>query len=198
MSTVQDVVTLALRQARVLGIGRDPRSTEAAAGLQAYQGMLDMWVSNGMFGQLIDVYLTANATAVEGRRYLLASGVTLTIPTLIPRAHGDDYGESGSASDNRQPYDLSLIESLTSGGVRTVKLYDRIGWVDLLSLTLATDPAPLSARGVTGLAACIAQTYAEMFGAQLMPYTARLASQFQGMISRKFGTARPKEAATFY
>lgn len=198
MATVRDVVTLALRQARVVGVGREPTSAEAARGLEAFQGMLDMMVAGGMFGQLVDVYLTASDTAVEGRRYLLASGVTLTIPDIIPRNNDDDYGENSASSSERQPYDLSLIESVTSAGVRSVKLYDRTDWVDLLDLTLDTDPAPLSGRGLTGLAACVAKTYAEMFGAELGPATQMLARQFNGLVARKFGSTRPTLAGCYY
>jgi hypothetical protein len=188
MSTVRDVVTLALRQARVLGIGREARASEAAAGLQAYQAMLDAWVANGMFGQLVDTYETENCTAEEGQRIIAPTSITVTIPTTF-----DDCENGGT----RAPRDLALVETVLNG-TRAVKLYDRTGWVDLLGLTLNTDPAPLSGRGVSGLAACVAQTYAEMFGASLMPNTAMLAREFKGMIARKFGTERPKEAATYY
>lgn len=188
MSTVADVVTLALRQARVLGIGREPRASESAAGLQAYQAMLDLWVDNGMFGTLTNVYKTANYTAEEGERVFSPSAITVTFPTSL------DDNENGGT---RAPRDLAIIETVLNG-TRVVKLYDRIGWVDLLGLTLATDPAPLSARGATGLAACVAQTYAEMFGARLGPNTQMLARKFQGSIMRKFGTDRPKAAVTFY
>lgn len=187
MATVRDVVTLALRQARVIGIGREPRATEADAGLQAFQAMLDMWIANGMFGRLTDRYKTGNYTAEEGERITAPTAITVTIPTTF------DDDENGGT---RAPRDLALIETVLNG-TRAVKLYDRTAWVDLLGLTL-NSTAPLAERGVTGLAACVAQTYAEMFGAQLMPNTARLAMTFQGMIARKFGTERPKAAAVYY
>lgn len=187
MTTVRDVVKLALQQARVVGIGRDPKASEAEAGLTAFQSMLDQWVANGMFGRLTDVYETANYTASEGERVIAPTAITVTFPTSL-----DDECNGGT----RAPYDLSLIETVLNG-TRVVKLYDRTGWVNLLGLTLGSN-APLAGRGLAGLAACVARSYAEMFGAQLGPNTMALALQFQGMISHKFGTERPKEAACYY
>lgn len=184
MASVRDVVTLALRQARVIGINRSPTASEADAGLQAYQGMLDLWVANGMFGRLTDAYKTDDYEAAEGERVIAPTAITVTIPATL---------ENGT----RAPYDLSLIETVLNG-TRAVKLYDRTGWVNLLGLTLNTDPAPLSGRGLTGLAACVAQTYAEMFGASLGPQTTMLARQFQGLVSRKFGSSRPAVAGVYY
>lgn len=195
MTTVREIVTLALQQARVVGVNREPTSSEADAGLQAFQGMFDAWVAGGMFGSLSDIYLDASDTALEGHRYLLAVGVTLTLPSTIV-GDGGDYGEEGNTS-TRQPYDLSLVESVTSAGVRTVKLWDRTGWVSLLSLTLDS-AAPLASRGVTGLAACVAKTYCEMFGASLGPNTAMLARKFEGSLSHKFGSTQAKTVGEYF
>lgn len=200
MATVQDVVTLSLKLAKIIPSGSTPDSAEAADGLTCFQSMLDEMVANGMFGRLVDVYLTGDDTAVEGRRYLLASGVTLTIPDVIPRNNGDDYGSGNSSGSERQPYDLSLIEKVTSAGVRTVKLYDRTAWVDLLGLTLA-DEAPLSSRGETGLAAALACSgaFAAMFGdASISPRVEMLSRRFLGSLSGKAGSTRPKEAACYF
>jgi hypothetical protein len=195
MTTVSDVVTLALRQGRVIGVNATPTASEAAAGLQAFQAMLDQWVTGGMFGSLCDIYLEDDGTALEGKRYLLASGVTLAYPSIV-EGQGGDYGEEGNSS-SRQPYDLSLVESVTSTGTRTVKLWDRTEWVDLLGLTLTSD-APLSSRGLTGLAACVAKTYCEMFGRDLGPNTQMLARRFEGALSHKFGSTRPAATAEYF
>lgn len=195
MTTVSDVVTLALQQGRVIGVNRAPTASEGAAGLQAFQSMLDQWVTGGMFGRLSDIYLESDDTALEGKRYLLAAGVTLTYPSVVA-GEGGDYGEEGNSS-TRQPYDLSLVESVTSAGVRTVKLWDRTGWVDLLGLTLAST-APLASRGLTGLAACVAKTYCEMFGRDLGPNTAMLARRFEGSLSHKFGSTQEAATGTYY
>ena len=195
MATVREVVTLALRQGRVIGTNGTATAAEAARGLEAFQAQLDQWVADGMFGTLDDIYLEASATAKENKRYLLKAAVTLTMPSIIT-GDGGDYGEDGNTSE-RQPYDLSVVESVTSAGVRTVKLWDRTAWVDLLSLTLDST-APLSTRGLSGLAACIARSYCEMFGRELGPNTARLAAQFEGSLSRKFGSTRPVPTGVYF
>lgn len=187
MATVRDVVTLMLRQARIVGVGREPRSAEAERGLEAFQGLLDFWIGNGMFGRLTDVYKTDDYTATEGDRVIAPTAITVTFPTSIV-----DEG----TGETRAPYDLSIVETVLNG-TRVVKIYDRTAWVDLLGLTLASD-APLASRGLPGLAACAAQSYVEMFGGSLGPLTQRLGLQFQGMISHKFGSTRPKEAAGYY
>jgi hypothetical protein len=195
MTTVSDVVTLALRQAKVIGVRATPTSDEGAAGLEAFQAMLDQWVSGGMFGTLEDVYLESSDTAKEGRRYLLKLGAVLTLPSLI-EGEGGDYGEEGNAT-TRQILDLSLVESVTSAGVRTVSLWDRTAWVTMTGLALADD-APLASRGVTGLAACLARTYCEMFGRELGPNTAMLARRFEGSLSHKFGSTQAKRSAEYF
>jgi hypothetical protein len=190
MTTCRDVITYALRQARVISAGEEPEASEAADGLTALQAMYDGWVSGGMFGRLEDVYLTSNDTAEEGKRYLLASGVTLTTPTTISAEDSED-------GEIRQPRDLSLFESVTSAGVRSVKLYDRYQWVEITGLVLGSD-APLASRGVAGLSACLAQTYAEMFGASIGPQTSLLAVQFKAGLSLKLGSTRPRAAVEYY
>lgn len=195
MATVREVVTLALKQGRVIGVNATPTASEAAAGLTAFQSMLDHWVADGMFGTLADIYLETSGAAKENKRYLLKAGVTLTMPSTIT-GDGGDYGEDGNTS-TRQPFDLSVVESVTSAGVRTVKLWDRTAWVDLLSLTLDST-APLGSRGLAGLAACVARTYCEMFGRELGPNTARQAAQFEGSLSRKFGSTRPAPTAVYF
>lgn len=196
MATVRDVVTLALRQGRVIGVNGTPTAAEAERGLEAFQAQLNAWVADGMFGRLTDVYLEASDTAKEGRRYRLAAGVTLTIPTII-EGEGGDYGEEGENTSERQPLDLSVIESVTSTGTRTVKLWDRTSWVDLLSLTLEST-APLASRGLAGLAACVAKTYCEMFGRELGPQTAQLARRFEGSLSHKMGSTRGPATADYF
>lgn len=195
MATVRDVVTLSLKQGRVIGVNATPTASEAAAGLTAFQSQLDQWVADGMFGSLEDVYLDASDTAKENKRYLLASGVTLTMPTLIT-GEGGDYGEDGNTT-SRQVFDLALVESVDSSGTRTVKIWDRTAWVSLLALTLDSD-APLATRGISGLAACVARTYCEMFGRELGPNTARMAAQFEGSLSRKFGSTRATAVGVYY
>lgn len=194
MATCSDVVTAALKLARVVTPGETPEATEAADGMDCLQGLYDHWRTSGMFGRLEDVYLTSSDTAEEGKRYLLASGVTLTEPTTIA-------AEDAVDGTIRQPRDLSLYESLTSTGTLTARLYDRTAWVNLLGLAL-TDQAPLSSRSKTGLAACLAVHggFAAMFGdtATLNPDVRAMANGFATSLSHKIGTTRDRLAPDYF
>jgi hypothetical protein len=195
MTTVRDVVTLALQQGRVIGINRTPTASEADRGLVAFQSMLDQWVADGMFGTLSDVYLTASDTAEEGKRYLLASGVTLTMPAIVS-GQGGDYGEEGNTT-SRQILDLSLVEQVTAAGVRSVQIWDRTAWVVLTPLGL-DDDAPLASRGVAGLAASLAKTFCELFGGSPGQNTQMQARRFEGSLSHKFGSTQAKTAGVYF
>lgn len=193
-ATCSDVVTAALRLARVIAVNKDPKAAESERGLECLQSLYDSWVSTGMFGRLEDVYLTADDTAEEGKRYLLSSGVTLTEPTTIS-------AEDSADGVARQPRDLSLYEKLTDTGTRSVRLYDRTGWVDLLNLALA-DVAPLSSRGMMGLAAALAISggFTAMFGLGqgINPDVRALAAQFMASLSYKLGSTRDRSQAEYF
>jgi hypothetical protein len=154
--------------------------------------MYDEWVAGGMFGRLEDIYLAADDTAQEGKRYFLASGVTLTEPTLIAAEDNDD-------GIDRQPRDLSLYESLTSTGTRSVRLYDRTQWVSLTGLLL-TSTAPLSGRGLFGLAAALASSggFIDMFGAQPSQAVLARSTRFLASLSYKLGSTRDRTAAEYF
>lgn len=185
MATVRDIVTLALKQGRVLGLNATPTSTEASAGLTAFQLLLDSWVANGMFGRLTDVYKTADYTAEEGERVIAPTAITVTFPTTVEGDEGD-----------RAPRDLAIIETVLNG-TRAVKVYDRTGWVSLLGLTLDS-AAPFAGRGESGLAACVARHFCEMFGREIGPNTANLAANFERGLSWKRGTSQDRKAAEYY
>jgi hypothetical protein len=191
-ATCLDIITYAMRQARVLGPGKDPKDAEAEEGLVALQSFYDEMVNGGMFGRLEDSYLTSDDTAEEGKRYLLASGVTLTEPTTIAAEDSTDGVE-------RQPRDLSLYESVTSTGTRSVRLYDRSAWVDLIDLELS-DVAPLSDRGAYGLAAALASSggFIDMFGAQLSPAVLARGKRFLANLSYKLGSTKDRTAAEYF
>jgi hypothetical protein len=193
-ATCLDIITAALKLARVLPSGGVPSAAETEDGMDCLQSLYDEWVAGGMFGKLTDAYLTADAEAQEGHRYLLASGVTLTEPTTIAAADSVD-------GEERQPRDLAIYESLTSTGTRTVRLYDRTGWVDLLDLS-TSDIAPLSSRGKIGLAACLATSgaFAAMFSdtATMNPDVRSAANTFRASLSYKLGTTRDRTASEYF
>lgn len=194
MATCLDVITSALKLAKVLASGGTPSGAETSDGMDCLQSFYDECVANAVFGRLTDSYLTADDTAREGYRYLLASGVTLTEPTLIPAEDTVDGVE-------RQPRDLSLYESVDSDGVRSVRLYDRTAWVDLLNLE-SSDIAPLSSRGAMGLAACLATSgaFCAMFNdtASMNPDVRGMANRFRTSLCYKQGSTRDRTASEYF
>jgi hypothetical protein len=190
MATCLEVITYALRQTRILGLGKEPKAAEAEEGMVTLQSLYDEFRTAGMFGELEDIYLTATDTAEEGKRYYLPSGVPLTAATS---EYLDSYGCT------RQPRDLALYETLDSDGAQTAKLYDRTGWVDLLDLALS-DIAPLSGRNAYGLAACLATSggFMAAFGAEPSEAVVNLARHFRANIIAKAGSTQDSAGGTYF
>lgn len=190
MTTCRDTITQALRLTKVIASGDAASADEADDGMVALQSFYDQLVTGGMFGTLRDFYKTDEYEAKEGERITAPAGVTITFPeTLSDNDNGGD----------RVPRDLACIETIIDGA-RTVKIWDRTGWVDLLGLDL-NDTAPLAERNAFGLAAALAVSggFAAMFGsvADIGPDVRVLAAQFNGNISRK-ATTRDRIPAGYY
>lgn len=203
MATCLDIITLAMKQCRILPSGGTPSSAETTDGMTALQSLYDEWRTGGMFGALRDCYITADADAQEGHRYYVPAGVTLTDATndYVPQ-FGDAYSECDYASGigyTRQPRDMALYESVTSTGTHKAKLYDRTAWVDLLGLA-TTDTAPLADRNASGLAACLATSggFMDMFGAQPGPGTVALAQHFLRNVMGKIGSTQDNSGAEYF
>jgi hypothetical protein len=189
MPTCRDIITYAMRQTKVLASGDVPTADELSDGRIALQSLYDNWLANGMFGRLTDRYESADYTAEEGQRIIAPAGVVITIPDTID---GDPN------SDTRAPRDLSVIETLVDG-VRTVKLWDRNGWVDLLSLG-DDDEAPLASRGAWGLAATLAVSgaFAAMFSGEPGSDVRMAALRFQNGVAAKFGSTQNAIAGDYF
>ena len=192
MASCLDIITSALKLARVISSGATPTAAETSDGLDCLQSLYDEWVASAMFGKLEDVYLLADDTAKEKHRYILASGVTLTEPaTILDECTGD----------TRAPYDLAVYEKIDSSGTRTVRLYDRTGWVDLLGLA-TTDTAPLASRGKMGLAACLATSgaFAAMFNdtATMNPDVRTAANRFRASLAYKLGSTQRRTPVEYF
>ncbi len=176
MTTCREIVTLALRQARIVGIGRTPRASEATEGLTALQSLYDSMFADGPLAPFADVYATEAYTAQENER-IIADGVTITIPDTII--------ENG---ETRTPKDLTAVIVITDTTQKNY-VFSLGRWQVCDSLTLDST-APLANRDKAGLAALLAMQYAEMFGAELPPMTARRAMDFRGKLVAKHSTKR--------
>jgi hypothetical protein len=188
MASCLDIITYAMRQARILGLGKNPKASEAEEGMVALQSLYDQWRTGGMFGELEDIYLDSDDTAEEGKRYY-TNGFTLTVPTS---QYVDSFG------DTRQPRDMAMYESF-DGSIQTAKIYDRTEWVDLLGLELA-DTAPLSGRNGYGLAACLATSggFISAFGAEPPAPVIALARHFLKNVMGKMGSTQDSSGAEYF
>jgi hypothetical protein len=68
-----DIITYAMRQARVIGPGKEPKDAEAEEGLAALQSFYDELLSGGMFGRLEDTL--SDRRRRRGRGQALPTGV---------------------------------------------------------------------------------------------------------------------------
>ncbi len=189
MPTTLDVIMLAMKQARVLAPGETPSDDEGHDGLALLQGLYDGWWTGGMFGQLYDTILEASDTAAPFDRVQHASTVTVTLPTTVEQDEG-----------SLPPFDLSPIELFnTTTSTLSRYLFDatRGGWVNINNLAI-DDEAPLASRGLDGLAACLAMSFAEMFGEQLGPMTARRAGLFKQALSMKSAAERTQTPVVWF
>lgn len=190
MPTCRDIITAALRQARIISPGETPEAEEIDDGLFCLQGMYESWVETGMFGRLADVYKTADYNGLEGEAVTIAGGNVTVAST---------FAEDGSTGTDRAPYDLSCIRVFDRDvSTYSTQVYDRFQWVSLTSLTLDAE-APLASRGRDGLAACLAERYVEQFGAGAISTSIlRLANNFRMTISLKLGSTRPDRVVEYF
>lgn len=181
MATVRDIVTRALRMTGIIDREDEPSAAELRDGIIALQSLYDGWLVGGMFGRLEDKLEQGGYEAGEGQRIFIDSG-TVTLPTLV---------------HDRKPRDLVAIEAHDDEG-RRAWIWDRTAWVRIDNMEAGTE-APLSNRGVNGLAACLALVYADEFGGQVGPGTVLQSRTFKTGLSYKFGSERnPTNAADYF
>lgn len=182
--TCRDIITLGLQLGRVVGVGRTPRASEAATGLEVLQGMYDAMVTGGMFGRLTDIFKSEDYTANEGER-VTADNCTITIP--------DVYTDDG---ETRAPRDLACVSVVTDGSVTSV-VHSGGQW-EVMTFLALDDRAPLATRDKVGLAALLALYYVEAFGGELSPMWRTRAMRFQGSLSYKLGSTQPDREGVYY
>lgn len=181
MATCRDIVSRALRMGGVISKGEDPEAAELSDGVMALQGLYDGWFTGGMFGRLKDYYTEDDYDAEVGQRVFITSG-TVTLPDLV--------------DDEHPPRDLAAIEINDADG-RQAWIWDRQEWVRIDTLA-AADEAPLSNRGAEGLAACLAVSIMEEYGASPGPVTVAKAGAFRTNLRLRFGTEQEPVAGQWY
>jgi hypothetical protein len=187
MPTCQDIITRALRKARVYAAGETPSAEDMADGLEELQNLYEQWGSNGMFGRLADVYTNDDYEAAPNERITITDGGVVTIPDTV-EDDGSDY----------PPYDTAFVEVIDVAGDSVERhIYENGAWTLISGLALS-DEAPLASKGRSGLAACLALAYAEEFGAQIGPGVMRQAAAFKTGLSLKYGGDAQRTAPDYY
>jgi len=195
--TIADTCRLAMQRLRLLAAGEQPTAAEAADNLIGFQSMLDSWATSGLFGRLNDIIPTGNYTAFEQDRVINDGTYTITLPTVIQPtiAYSPFYPDSAlwgalTTTIPRPPRDLAQIEVITGGvSVRSIYTTHLRAWTAIQSLAL-TDIAPLSNRGVQGLASCLALQIADDYEAQASAGVQRVATMFMFGLSARYGSQR--------
>lgn len=113
------------------------------AWLRIAQSMYEGWFEAGLFGRVKPELICADYDALEGQYISSTENVTVILPATV-----EDDG-------TRAPRDMTPM-GVTLGEPEQKFIYERgVGdWVALSSLAF-TDYAPLSGKGVDGLACCI-------------------------------------------
>lgn len=181
MVTCRDIVIRALRMGGIVAKGDTPDAEELDDAMMALQGLYDGWFTGGMFGRLEDAYAEEDYDAKVGQRVFITSG-TVTLPELV--------------DDEHPPRDLMAIEINDSSG-RQAYIWDRQDWVRIDALTVS-DTAPLANRGAEGLAACLALSIMEEYGAVPGQVLASKAGAFRTNLRLKYGTQQEPVAGVWY
>ena len=128
MSTVRDIVALALKKHRIISPGESPSDDEAQDGLQALQHVIDQLCQGWT-----DVDVTTDYTAKEDERIRITSGSpTITYPTTV---------RDPITGEERAPRSGAKVMVISAAGAKTLKLYmaDTGQWATASGLTLNSD-----------------------------------------------------------
>lgn len=186
MVSCRDIITRALQKARVIAAGEEPSASEMESGLDELQNLYEQWGAGGMFGRLEDVTASTDYDASPNQRVTVTDGAVVTIPTVRDE------------DDELPPFDMAFLEILDpSAQTVTRSIYSDGAWVEISELTL-DDEAPLASKGRSGLAACLAMSFAEEFGQQVGPGVARQAASFRTALSLKYGSDAKRTAPDYF
>jgi hypothetical protein len=194
MATVQRVITAALRKVTKVTEGQPaPVAWDAKNALEVMNSLYAETFSRGLFGRLTAVLIEDDYEANENERITNVSDddVTVTLPATIT-----DDGE-----EERMPRDLAVVVVTDDDDDAEPALYiyeaNRGSWVSAFDLAL-TSYAPLSSRGIHGLACWIAARMADEYGYQVGPATVLEAGRFHGALAIRFDSERVTTTASYF
>jgi hypothetical protein len=212
--TCLQLIKGAMRKLGVLAIGREPTSAQAEDSMEVLTSFYLELIGQGVFGKLIDSYVTDAAyTAHENERITCSSVVTtVTLPTTITAewwpVQGNiggiyDYGwnnTSASATYPRTPRDGAVVQIARSDlGTALTYIHDapKAAWVSIDSLALAT-AAPLSERYGEALKALLAIKFAPHYNVQPNPFLERESAKANSMLSHRFDRGYRPVSGNYY
>lgn len=203
--TCRDVIQRAQLEQGVIRSGGVPTGSDASDCLGMLQSLYAGMVTNGAFGRVRDVNISAPGSITTGVNQHINvttdEAVTVTIPATVPHDYWDtwmpcrDYGWGlnvpfGADTGANVPRDKSVIAVTDQFGPgRVMYVYDGTiqRWMRIDELSL-TEEAPLSARNYDGLASLLALSVVDMFGdALLSAQTVRAANQYKLALVTNYG-----------
>ena len=189
--TVRDVGTLALRKLGVLRSGGEPSAADAEAARQSLESLYSEWITQGTFGRVYNVAITKSGSVTPGHsmhvNVTTDEEVSIDLPATMPRDFWSTWrGDLGL----NVPRDKSVVIVTDQFGAgRATYVYDGTTqrWMRTDTIKLS-DEAPLSARGMDGLASVLAIRLTEQFGSELAsPQTLRSANSYRTALVCNFG-----------
>jgi hypothetical protein len=146
--TCGEIITEALEENGMRGLGDTPSHEEMARGLKRLQSMWNAGVESGLFGRVEEYYATADYEAEEGQR-VYSGGYTITLPTAIE--------DEDSETNYRRPRDFAMVQVVNASDDPEVSLYDahEAEWKRIDNLTEAGE-CPFGRRYRHGLVAALA------------------------------------------
>ena len=189
--TVRDVGTLALRKLGVLRSGGEPSAADAEAARQSLESLYSEWITQGTFGRVYNVAITKSGSVTPGHsmhvNVTTDEEVSIDLPATMQRDFWSTWrGDLGL----NVPRDKSVVIVTDQFGAgRATYVYDGTvqRWMRTDTIKLS-DEAPLSARGIDGLASVLAIRLTEQFGSELAsPQTLRSANSYRTALVCNFG-----------
>lgn len=199
MTTNRDTIKRALRKLGALASGAEPKAQAADDAMGVLASMFLEWVDTGLFGSLVNVTVTADATALPGQRVYAATGVTITLPTPFTPPYSDQGSEAGFIWDYGWPrylpynplQDGSIIIVCHEGGAQDINVFKSASssWIKISPEGL-NDDFPFSEGWVNGVAAMLALRLAPEYGEEPSSLVVREAQNAQVAMTHRYANQR--------
>jgi hypothetical protein len=147
VATCLDIITDAMRERGVLGLGKDPKAAEAEHGLKRLQAIFDGLMGNGIGASLSDLAVTASGTLVADTKALVSATAALTLTFPATPSNGqriqviDLLGNFGSCNvtlaGNGSRIETAASVSLFTNSINRTWIYIDGNWTRIEALSLS-------------------------------------------------------------